>query len=58
MAEISDGFHPFPDATHTCSRWIPYGMSSWNHNPTLILYHVQGGFHMEWLHGIKILHLK
>ena len=31
-----DGFHPFPDGFHGLSRWIPYGMSSWNHNSTLI----------------------
>jgi hypothetical protein len=32
---------------HGISRWIPYGMSSWNHNYTLILYHFQGGIHMD-----------
>jgi len=36
------------------SGWIPYGMSSWNHNSTLVSYHFQGGFHMEWVHGIII----
>ena len=34
------GFHTFsilfPDGFHGISRWIPYGMSSWNHNFTLI----------------------
>ena len=30
------GFHPFPHGFHWFSRWIPYGMSSWKHNSTLI----------------------
>jgi hypothetical protein len=42
---------PFPDGFHTISRvesiWNPYGISSWNHNFILILYHFQSGIHME-----------
>ena len=34
--EFPHGFHPFPHGFHWFSRWIPYGMSSWNHNSTLI----------------------
>jgi len=52
---IPYGFHTdsiqFPDGFHTIFRvqsiWIPYGMSSWNHNSTLISHHFQGGVHME-----------
>jgi hypothetical protein len=55
----------FPDGFHTVFRvesiWNPYGMSSWNHNSTLIPYHFQGGIQMDsiWnVHGIIIPHLK
>jgi len=34
---MADGFHGLADGFHGLSRWIPYGMSSWNHNSTLIL---------------------
>jgi hypothetical protein len=55
---MSDGFQmdsmeflmdsiSFPDGFHTFSRWIPYGMGSWNNNFTLIPCHFQGGIHME-----------
>jgi hypothetical protein len=40
------------------SGWSPYGMSSQNHNSTLILYHFQGGIQMECVHGIIIVHSK
>ena len=30
------GFHTFSTWIPSFSRWIPYGMSSWNHNSTLI----------------------
>jgi len=26
----ADGFHGMADGFHGISRWIPYGMSSWN----------------------------
>jgi len=35
--DFPDGFHGLADGFHGISRWIPYGMSSWNHNSTLIL---------------------
>ena len=45
-AEIPDGFHGMVggihgmgDGFHGFSRWIPYGMSSWNHNYIHILYY-------------------
>ena len=67
--DFPHGFHDFPDGFHGLSWWIPYfwwvdsmdfpyGMSSWNHNSTLILHCLQSGIHMEWLCGINILHLK
>ena len=38
---LADGFHGMADGFHTVFRvesmWNPYGMSSWNHNSTLIL---------------------
>ena len=33
---MGDGFHGMVDGFHGFSTWIPYGMSSWNHNSTLI----------------------
>jgi len=49
--KIADGFHGMVHGFHTIFRvesiWNPYGMSSWNHNSTLVSYHFQGGFHME-----------
>ena len=33
---MGDGFHGMGDGFHTFGGWIPYGMSSWNHNSTLI----------------------
>ena len=43
-----DGFHTFPDGFHGLSRWIPYGLSSWNYDSTPILYQFQGGVHMDF----------
>ena len=51
---MSDGFHTFSDGIcgmvdgiHIFSRWNPYfsiwnpgGISSWNHNFTLIIFHI------------------
>ena len=44
---FSNGFHGMGDGLHPFLRWIPYGMSSWSHNYTLILYYFQGGIHMD-----------
>ena len=37
----------FLDGFHGISRWIPYGLSSWNYDSTPILYQFQGGVHMD-----------
>ena len=45
-----DEFHTFPHGFHTFFRWIPWSFQ-------MDSMELPDGFHMDWAHGIMILHL-